>query len=292
MEIGVSVIILCYNSEYERIISSIDSVLQQSYRNYEIIIADDGSTVSCIPQIECYLEEKGAPAYHVLRRETNEGTVKNCIFAMENAIGTWVQALGAGDMLYDEDVLKDTVLFMERRRCLFAFGKIQMFHMDNHVIINDGIMHSPRSSGFYKERLNRIQKFIQKISIVLRYEAVPALAMFGKREAFLEEIRKVEGRIIYCEDLFQISVYLQGKRFYYFDKILKQYELGVGISTSHNMKFDRLLEKDVRNMYELYKDIYSYSAINRVLFYACTKSPYLKKMMESFLDFVYKHWHE
>lgn len=289
MKIGVSVIILCYNSDYNQIVMSIESVLQQSYSNYEIIIADDGTVVSCMPQIERYLEAKKTPVYLVLTRKVNGGTVRNCISALEKARGTWVQLLGAGDMLYDKDVLQDTVHFMDSSSCLFAFGKIQRFHMENHGFIDDGIMKTPRFPGFYQDHANIIQKLIQKLIIVLRYEAIPALAMFGVRGAFLEEIRKLEGRVIYCEDLFQVSVYLQGQRFYYLDKTIKRYELGVGISSSNNARFNRLLEKDVRNMYMLYKELYSYSAVNRVLLYACVKSPYLKKVMESFLDFMYKH---
>ena len=51
----VSIIMPNYNSDY--IDESIDSVLNQSYQNWELLICDDGSTNSSLKTITEYLKK-------------------------------------------------------------------------------------------------------------------------------------------------------------------------------------------------------------------------------------------
>ena len=53
----VSVVIPSYNRE-KRIIKTLESVLKQSYKNYEIIIIDDNSSDNTYEVLKPYISEK------------------------------------------------------------------------------------------------------------------------------------------------------------------------------------------------------------------------------------------
>lgn len=48
----ISVIIPVYNIKIDYLESCIDSILQQTYRRFEIIIVDDGSSSQCVKELD------------------------------------------------------------------------------------------------------------------------------------------------------------------------------------------------------------------------------------------------
>jgi len=68
----VSVIMPCYNSA-KTIISSIHSILNQSYKNFELIIIDDGSTDNSIDVINSLYDTR----IHLIENKSNIGVAKS-----------------------------------------------------------------------------------------------------------------------------------------------------------------------------------------------------------------------
>lgn len=103
----VSVVIPCYN--YGAFIrQSIDSVLAQTFQNFEIIVVDDGSTdeltVSVLDALSC---EKTT-----LIRQANQGTSAARNHGTQRARGKYVCYLDADDLL-DSTYLEKTVAALE-----------------------------------------------------------------------------------------------------------------------------------------------------------------------------------
>ena len=96
-----SVIILCYNSKWNALKQTIDSVLCQKNISFEIILADDASTNDCLQKAENYLKNRGFLSYKVLAHEQNVGTVQNLTDALEETTGKYVKGIGACDLLFD-----------------------------------------------------------------------------------------------------------------------------------------------------------------------------------------------
>lgn len=71
MDYLVSVIMPSYNSE-NTILESIESVLQQNYSNWELIIVDDQSTDNTWYIISKYAEKYDK--IHIYKNKTNSGT--------------------------------------------------------------------------------------------------------------------------------------------------------------------------------------------------------------------------
>lgn len=94
-EIVFSVIIPVYNAE-RFLRQSVESVLNQTYQNYEVILVDDGSTDSS-PSICDGIADKyeKVAAYH----KDNTGPVETRRYGISKAKGKWIVHLDADDCL-------------------------------------------------------------------------------------------------------------------------------------------------------------------------------------------------
>lgn len=88
----ISVIITCYN--YEQYVSlSIESVLSQSYQNFELIVINDGSTDNSKEVIDRY-KEKITPIH-----TKNFGFISACLTGLSASRAPYIIFLDADDML-------------------------------------------------------------------------------------------------------------------------------------------------------------------------------------------------
>lgn len=92
-EIKVSVIIATYNSNWEKLTRTIDSVIEQKKVCVEVLIADDGSGIDLEEQICDYFNRKEFDKYCYIKAEKNRGTVLNYFNACQKATYPWVKFL-------------------------------------------------------------------------------------------------------------------------------------------------------------------------------------------------------
>lgn len=105
----VSIVLPVYNGE-DNIAKSIESVLKQSYTNWELIIVDDCSTDSTNNIIKMY--EERDKRIKVLRNHKNKKLPSSLNIGFKEATGeyyTWT----SDDNIYKEDALEVMVLFLE-----------------------------------------------------------------------------------------------------------------------------------------------------------------------------------
>jgi glycosyltransferase involved in cell wall biosynthesis len=95
-KIEVSVIIPCFNCE-RTIITCLDSVLSQQFKDYEVIIVDDGSTDRSCDLITDYVRSLDAAATLKLYRQENAGPSAARNRAVNLSKGTWVAFLDSDD---------------------------------------------------------------------------------------------------------------------------------------------------------------------------------------------------
>jgi succinoglycan biosynthesis protein ExoO len=101
MKPEVSVILPAYNSE-RYINKAIQSLLQQTYRNFEVILVDDGSTDSTA-SIAANLADN---RFKIVRKSQNQGVAaaRNC--ALKMAKGNWIALLDSDDWYAPERLQK------------------------------------------------------------------------------------------------------------------------------------------------------------------------------------------
>lgn len=115
-----SVIIPVYNNK-EWLSKCFDSILNQTYTNYEVIIVDDMSTDGGMNIIEDYqnkFRQKGIKCT-ILKNKTKRlnGGTRNVGIA--EAVGEYIMAIDCDDWLYDDNVLQEINDKLNGEDCMF-----------------------------------------------------------------------------------------------------------------------------------------------------------------------------
>ncbi|MBV9156031.1 MAG: glycosyltransferase [Acidobacteriaceae bacterium] len=94
----ISIVMPVYNTDPAELTAAIESVLHQSYSNWELCIADDFSTREEVPKI---LEDfsRREPRIKVVFRDERGGISKACNTALESAAGEYISFLDHDDTL-------------------------------------------------------------------------------------------------------------------------------------------------------------------------------------------------
>ncbi|MCM1175367.1 MAG: glycosyltransferase [Blautia sp.] len=109
----VTVITVCLNEE-KSVARTIESVLDQTYRNMEFIVKDGDSSDRSNDIIRSYRKkfaEKGIRFLHLTGND--KGIYDAMNIALKEASGEWVNFMNAGDSFYDRNVLED--VFQNKR---------------------------------------------------------------------------------------------------------------------------------------------------------------------------------
>jgi glycosyltransferase involved in cell wall biosynthesis len=109
----ISVIIPAYNGE-KFLPRSIGSVLAQTYRNIELIVADDGSTDDTKKVAEEFCKKDSRVSYHYEEKSGGPARPKNV--AMHYAKGTYIAYLDQDDEWNPEKLEKQMALFADGAR--------------------------------------------------------------------------------------------------------------------------------------------------------------------------------
>lgn len=105
----VSVIMAAYNSE-RFIGAAIESVLRQTYQEFELLIIEDGSTDGTLGVIRSFSDKR----IRVLINDNNKGTLYSMRRAMSEARGKYVAVLDSDD-ISEPDRLRKQVHLLERK---------------------------------------------------------------------------------------------------------------------------------------------------------------------------------
>ncbi len=103
----VSIIMPAYNTA-QYIAGSIDSVLKQTYTNWELLIVDDCSTDNTVSVVSGFLHD---PRIRFLQNAHNSGAALSRNYALREARGKWIAFLDSDDVWVPEKLEKQ-IAFM------------------------------------------------------------------------------------------------------------------------------------------------------------------------------------
>lgn len=118
----ISIVIPLYNKE-EYIVETINSVLNQTYKQFEILVIDDGSTDDSIRRIESIQDDR-----IVLISQKNAGVSAARNNGVKQAKYNWIAFLDADDW-WSQDYLQETVNLIKKypENKMFATGRCRVF---------------------------------------------------------------------------------------------------------------------------------------------------------------------
>ncbi|MFN1532419.1 MULTISPECIES: glycosyltransferase family 2 protein [Vibrio harveyi group] len=127
----VSVIMPSFNSE-GTIAESINSVLSQTYTNWEVIVVDDKSTDGTWAILKSLSEQH--PNIHIFQNEVNQGAGASRNLAIEKAQGRFIAFLDSDD-LWTEDKLSEQIAFMLENEYSLTYTHYSRFNSNEELSV-------------------------------------------------------------------------------------------------------------------------------------------------------------
>ncbi|MBR4586771.1 MAG: glycosyltransferase family 2 protein [Lachnospiraceae bacterium] len=159
MKSMISIIMAAYNAE-KTIDQAIESVLSQSYENFELIVINDCSkdqTESIVKQYQS--KDKRVK---LISNENNQGVSKTRLYGLNSARGNWIAILDSDDK-WEEDKLEKQVCLVKKTRAELVFtGSAFMNHEGKRI---EGYLHAPNTVD-YKTLLK--QNVISNSSVLIK----------------------------------------------------------------------------------------------------------------------------
>jgi len=237
MEPLVSIITPVYNLE-KTIGYTIESVLNQTYKNLEMIIVDDISNDKTIEIIKKYQDKDKRIKLIILDKKGGASAARNR--AIKEACGKYIAFLD-GDDLWHKDKLKRQVKFMQDNDIAFSYTDYEYIDINN-------------------KKLNIMRKCPKKVTYfkMLLGDSIGCLTVMYDREKVgnisISNIKKRNDYALWCKVLKKVKVG------YKYDCILSLYRLNSG-SLSSGSKI-----KLLKYHYKMHRKINKFNPITSLFF--------------------------
>ena len=181
----ISVVIPLYNKE-KSITTTLESVLAQTYTDYEVVVVDDGSTDSSAEVVRSMMAKSNKIR---LIQKPNGGVCSARNRGILEAKGYYI-ALLDGDDIWDKDFLKEQVLlihdFPEAAMWGINFAETRKGKIVRKVAtaLPDGYR---GYVGHYFEMPKRVSDLFCSSSVVIRRDVFDKVGMFDERIKYAED---------------------------------------------------------------------------------------------------------
>lgn len=185
----VSVICMCYNHE-KYVVQSLNSVLNQSYKNIQLIIANDSSTDDSDKVIKKWLLTHSDIAY--INNITNLGNTKTFNKALKLAKGDYIIDLASDDILLADCIEKQLNAFINPKfeNLGIVYGNVELIsennaHIDYYYPVNSNkkAIEKPVSGNIYLSMLSQNSK-ICSVSAMIKKTVLDHLNGYDENLAY------------------------------------------------------------------------------------------------------------
>jgi len=233
----VSALVVSYNPNYEKLVTTIKSLLLQQDIRLQIVVADDGSKEDYFDELIVYFAENDFTNYCLVKNQENQGIVKNFLSGLRKCEGDYVKPISPGDYMACATALFDWISYMEKNQ-ITVCGADYICYCNS----KDGKMEpvkrrlNPQIVGLSVKRM--------RINYLINDDIFLGAATLCKRELLLLYVLILEHSVKYAEDnCYRVMAYC-GEHMGFYKRPMLLYEVGTGVSTSGENKWKILLKKD------------------------------------------------
>lgn len=173
----VSIIAPMYNLE-PFIDETIESVLAQTYQNFELILVDDSSSDDTVKKVQEFKD----PRIRLIVNEKNQGAGRTRNRGIEIATGDYIALLDADDLWYPHK-LQTQIEFMTSNNVAFSYTLYDV--MDKYGRVYAGCGHVPSNATYHKILRRNFIRTSSVIYEVKRLEGVIYFPTIRKRQDML-----------------------------------------------------------------------------------------------------------
>lgn len=129
----VTIIVITYNSS-KFVVDTLDSALNQTYKNIELIISDDCSTDSTIDICKIWLQGNNNRFVNtkLITSDKNTGIAPNCNRGIREAKGEWIKLIAGDDILYN-DCIETNINEVNETNNYFYFSRFSVISEDKNL---------------------------------------------------------------------------------------------------------------------------------------------------------------
>ena len=249
----ISIICCTYNSDINKLIATLKSLINQEGCKFEVIISDDGSLYNNEEFIRNYLKKNNFQDYKLCLNKNNEGTVKNLFKALKLAEGKYIKPISPGDYLYCKTTLKDLIAFAKQNTADIVFGDAVYY---TYKFSNINILQK-RAPLFYDIYTNdNLYDFEQIVKYQIYYrDFILGASLLYETTLLYKYLDIIKNSVIYTEDTVIQLFALKKHKIYHFNNFIIWYEADSGISTNSKRGFSEKIRNDLFNFYKLMKTI-------------------------------------
>lgn len=177
----VSVIVPTFNRE-NVICRCLDSVLRQTFVNYEVLVVDDASDDNTLNLVKQYSGQDRRVRY--IRKTTNRGVQVARNTGMQLAKGDFIAFLDADDEWFPEKLEKQVNQFQELPE------DVALIHCGTEVVNQDRKSHvrRPLNRGYiFQDLIVRGNVIVATSSVIIRYDVISTIGLFDETIPEIED---------------------------------------------------------------------------------------------------------
>lgn len=207
----ISIIMAAYNAE-KTIKQAIDSVVKQTYEDWELIVINDCSTDKTVELVNSYTDSR----IRIINNEVNSGASFTRHHGVEEAKGKWLAILDSDDAWAPEKLEKQVDLQVKTNGKLF-FTASTFMNADSEPI--DWVLHAPSEIGYRK---------------LLQQNLVSNSSVLVERELYMKH--EVVGNNMHEDFACWLNILKSGEKAYGVDEPLLIYRLSKSSKSGNKIK--------------------------------------------------------
>ncbi len=259
----VSVVVPCYNHE-KYVKETIESIINQTYKNIELIVIDDGSKDNSVSVIQELADKYGFTFIH----RPNKGLSATLNEGIRLAKGKYFSSIASDDILFLEKIEKQVKFMESNPKYGMCYGKIVYFE---DSIENTYDYPNSNKQGWVFDDLLNYGCFIPAPSYFTRKEVFESVGGFDKN--------------LWIEDW---DMWLRIAKKYqvgYIDEYLAYYRKHDTNISSQSLKMYKA-EKQILEKYKDYENFNNVIKNKKIVWFSLLSRKYKKEAMKYFMHSI------